>query len=132
MAKLKKMIKSRHMMELCKYGLVGGSAWIVQSIVYLVLVRLSIFPSIGMVIGTILGFIVSYFGHTKFTFQKDHKFSRNEFIKSIITSFIGLACNIGGVRLITKVLMLNPDYAILPTIFTPLITFLISKYWAFK
>lgn len=132
MKKLIKKVRPHHFREIFIYGMVGGMAWVVQTVMYLLLTRVSIFPSVAMIIGTAGGSIVSYFGHTRFTFQKEHKFSRSEFIKFIVTSIIGVCINIGGVRLITKVLLLHSDYAVIPTIFTPLVTFLISKFWAFK
>jgi putative flippase GtrA len=127
-----KKIELRHALEVLTYLLVGGSAWVVQTIVYILLVKIAIFPSIAMILGSFSGMVVSYFGHTKYTFKKTHKFSHKEFIKFMVTSIIGLGINVSGVRIITKILLLNPNYAIIPTIFTPAITFIISKFWAFK
>lgn len=127
-----KKFELRHAIEIFTYLLVGGSAWIVQTIMYVLLLKISIFPSVAMIIGTVSGMFVSYFGHTKYTFKKTHKFSHKEFMKFGITSMVGLIINVSSVRLITKVLHLHPHYAIIPTIFTPAITFLISKFWAFK
>lgn len=127
-----KKIELRHAVEAFTYLLVGGSAWVVQTIIYVLLLRIHIFPSVAMIIGTFAGMFVSYFGHTKFTFKKTHKFSHTEFIKFAVTSMVGLGINVSGVRIITKILILNPHYGIIPTIFTPAVTFLISKFWAFK
>lgn len=125
-------IELRHAVEVLTYLFVGGSAWMVQTIVYVLLLKIHVFPSVAMIFGNFAGMFVSYFGHTKYTFKKTHKFSHKEFIKFMVTSTIGLGINVSGVRIITKVLMLNPHYAIIPTIFTPAVTFLISKFWAFK
>lgn len=127
-----KKVNRRHIREMFIYGLVGGSAWIVQTLMFIVCIRFHIFPSISMMIGNFAGFVVAYFGHIRFTFQKSHKFSHSEFIKFSVTSAVGFIINVGGVRFIIKVLELDPHYGIIPTIFTPGITFLISKFWAFK
>ena len=127
-----KKIKRHHLREIAVYGVVGGGAWVVQTIIFLLMVKMQIFPSVGMILGTLGGFLVSYFGHTHLTFRKTHRFSHTEFMKFMVTSVIGLCINVGGVRVITKVLLLDPLYGIIPTIFTPFVTFLISKFWAFK
>jgi putative flippase GtrA len=132
MKRVIKKVKRRHIREVIVYGLVGGSAWIVQTVLFLLCIRFHVFPSISMTVGTFGGMIVAYFGHTRFTFQKEHRFSRSDFVKFMVTSGVGLMINVGSVRFIIKVLELDPHYGIIPTIFTPGITFLISKFWAFK
>lgn len=127
-----KRVKHHHVREVFVYGLVGGSAWLMQTLLFIACIYFHIFPSISMMIGNFAGFLVAYFGHIRFTFRKSHKFSHSEFIKFLVTSGIGFIINVGGVRLIIKVLGLDPYYGIIPTIFTPAVTFLISKFWAFK
>ena len=75
MKDLIKKIEAKHAIEVFIYLLVGGSAWIVQTISYVLLLKISIFPSVAMIIGNFAGMLVSYFGHTKYTFKKTHKFS---------------------------------------------------------
>jgi hypothetical protein len=53
-------------------------------------------------------------------------------MKFLVTSIIGMAINVGGVRFITKVLLLSPDWGLAPTLIAPFVTFLISKFWAFR
>jgi putative flippase GtrA len=125
-------VKRHHIREVAVYGIVGGGAWVTQTVIFVLAIKLYIFPSISMILGTAGGFFVSYFGHTHLTFRKTHRFSHTEFVKFMVTSIIGLCINVGGVRIITKVLLLEPIYGIIPTIFTPVLTFLISKFWAFK
>ena len=127
-----KKIERRHAIELFTYAFVGGSAWFVQTLVYVAAIKVHVFPSVSMVIGNTAGMLVGYFGHVRFTFKRTHKFSHSEFVKYFVTSIIGLLINVGGVRIITKVFLLDPSYGIIPTLFTPGITFLISKFWAFK
>lgn len=132
MKKIIKKVKRKHAVELLTYALVGGSAWLMQTIIYFAAIKVHIFPSVSMILGNFGGFLVSYFGHVKFTFKRTHKFSRSEFIKFAVTSIIGLVFNVCGVRIVTKVLLWGPELGVLPTILTPGITFLISKFWAFK
>ncbi|MCC2625296.1 MAG: hypothetical protein K0R14_1169 [Burkholderiales bacterium] len=127
-----KKINRKHVRELFVYGMVGGVSWVVQTVLYVLLIRAHVFPSISMMIGCFAGFVTAYFGHIRFTFKKSHKFSHSEFMKFLVTSGVGFIINVGGVRFIIKVLELDPHYGIIPTIFTPGITFLISKFWVFK
>ena len=64
--------------------------------------------------------------------EKKERYSKREFVKFVITSGLGLLINVGGVRFITKVLLLSPVWGLAPTFVTPFITFLISKFWAFR
>lgn len=132
MKRVIKKINRQHVREIFVYGLVGGSAWIVQSLIFLLCINFKLLPSVSMALGNVSGFIVAYFGHIRFTFRKEHRFSHSEFIKLWVTSGIGLIINLLGVHLIIKVFALDPHYGIIPTILTPGVTFLISKFWVFK
>jgi putative flippase GtrA len=127
-----KLVKHKQVREIIIYGLVGLSSLIIQDIIYWTFHRyFGIFPSVAMIIGTVGGMLNAYIGHVKFTFQK-HRFSRREFTKFMLTSGVGLCCNVVAVRILTKVFLLSPEWGLLPTLITPIITFLISKFWAFK
>lgn len=132
MKKIIKKVHRRHAIELLTYGFVGGGAFVVQTIVYFMALRIHIFPSISMILGNFAGMIFAYFGHVKFTFKRTHKFSHKEFIKYVLTAIIGLCINVLVVRVMTKVFYIDPKFAVLPTLLTPAITFFISKFWAFR
>lgn len=127
-----KKIHRHHIRELMVYGVVGITALGVQDLIYWVAHRYyGVFPSVSMIMGNIGGMFVAYVGHIKFTFKKE-RYSKREFLKFVITSGIGLLINVGGVRFITKVLLLSPAWGLAPTFVTPFITFLVSKFWAFR
>ena len=127
-----KRIRRKHVKEIMVYGIVGVTALIVQDLIYYCLHKyFGVFPSVSMIFGNFGGMLVSYYGHIKFTFKK-HRFSKREFSKFVVTSFIGLCINVGGVRILTKVFMLSPEYGLIPTLVSPFVTFLISKFWAFR
>ena len=116
-----KKVHRRHAIELFTYAFVGGSAWLVQTLTYYAAIKIDIYPSVSMILGNFVGMVVAYFGHVKFTF-----------IKYLVTSIIGLCFNVLCVRIMTKEFEVDAVYAVLPTLLTPLLTFLISKFWAFK
>lgn len=125
-------IKRHHIREVLVYGLVGIAALVVQDLIYWVMHRyFAVFPSVAMILGNFGGMFVAYYGHIRFTFKK-RRYSRSEFVKFMVVSGVGLCVNVGGVRIITKVLMLSPSWGLLPTFITPFITFLINKFWAFR
>jgi putative flippase GtrA len=129
--KLLKKIKFQLIIEILTYGVVGGVAWLTQTIGYITLINLHNSPLTSMVLGNLFGMLVSYYGHVKYTFKKN-KLSHKDFIRFTLASLIGLLINTGSVKIVTSVLHLNPHFGIVPTLFTPLITFLISKFWVFK
>ena len=132
MKKIIEKVHRRHAIEVLTYGVVGGGAFVVQTIIYFMALKINIFPSISMILGNFAGMLFAYFGHVRFTFKRTHKFSHKEFVKYVATAIIGLVINVLAVRIMTKVFELDPKYAVLPTLITPGITFFISKFWTFK
>lgn len=129
---IQRRLENEHIRHIFFYGIIGVVALIIQDACYLFFMKTKIlYPSVAMMVGSIVAMIFAYFGHNKITFQKD-RLSKMEFTKYFLTSFVGLCINVGGVRLITKVLHLDPHFALIPTFITPVITFLISKFWTFK
>ncbi|TXH56956.1 MAG: GtrA family protein [Bacteroidia bacterium] len=126
-----KKIKSHHMRELFVYGLVGVAALVVQVGLYTLLCKIGSRPLNANFVGWVFGLVVAYFGHTKLTFRRTHHFSRAEFIKFILGSLTGLAINSLGVFVLVHLLKFSPMVGVIPQLFSPAVTFLISKFWAF-
>jgi putative flippase GtrA len=127
-----RVYQNKHFREMCVYGFVGIVALIVQDLIYLIAPKFGVFPTVAMIIGNFAGMFIAYFGHTKLTFKKTHHFSKREFTRFLVTSCVGLLINVGGVRIITKVLGMDHLWGLLPTFISPIVTFLISKFWAFR
>ncbi|MCE2705473.1 MAG: GtrA family protein [Proteobacteria bacterium] len=132
MKKIIKKIKVRHIKQVLIYGLVGVAALVTQLVSYLFLCKLNMYPLYANFTGGVLGVLVGYKGHTKYTFERTHKFSHQEFIKYIITAIIGILINSLGVYILVNVLKYSSSVAVLPMLATPGITFIINKFWAFK
>lgn len=124
-------VKLKHVREITIYGIVGLAAWVLQSLLYMGLLNLRIFPSIAMVVATLIAFLFAYTGHVLFTF-KVRRFIIKQFLRSVSNSLITLIINVILVRLTTKVFLLSPHYAVFPTLLTPGISFVISKFWVFR
>ncbi len=132
MLNIVKKINKFQIKQLVIYGIVGVSAAALAAISYIIFCKV-MEPLLANFLSNCCGMVVSYFGHTKFTFQKTHRFSPSEFIKFSITSLIGLASNSLWIFILVHIYKFNPEVGIYPIIFfTPMLTFLISKFWAFK
>ena len=143
MKRIIKRVRRHHIKEVVIYGMVGLTALVTQMSIYLFLtspkihMKISITPLltdpvIATIIGNVVGMLVSYYGHTRFTFQKTHHFSHEEFVKFVITALIGLAVSTSGIYILVTLLKFNHYFGLLPMIISPGITFLISKFWAFR
>lgn len=132
MKKIIKRIKRRHIKQLVTYGVIGVIALSVQMAVYLSLCHLHLTPVYANLIGAAIGMILAYKGHVKYTFNRQHKFSRDEFIKYVATSIFGIIFNSAGVYLLVNMLRYHSDFGVIPMIMTPGITFIINKLWSFR
>jgi putative flippase GtrA len=124
----------RHLLsQLFRFGLVGGAATLVNSVVFILLVdKLKLAPLLGNFLAFVVAFFVSYFGHSWWTFKhKQH--SHEKLMKFLVTSLVSLGLNSLFVWTFMHLLHQSAYIATLPMIFiTPLLTFAISKYWVFK
>lgn len=130
---MKKLVANPLIQQLFRFGIVGGLATLLNSVVFVVLVdRLHIQPLLGNLLAFLAAFFVSYFGHSWWTF-KDGKHSHEKLAKFLTTSLIGLAINSGFVWVLMHHLHQTAYVAALPMIFlTPLLVFFINKSWVFK
>ena len=127
-----KKIKRHHVKQIALYGVVGVVALVVQTVLYMVLCRLHMYPLYATFIGCGVGMVVGYIGHTRYTFARTHKFSHKEFMKYVVTALFSFAFNSACVYILVTVLKYHSDIGIIPMVIAPLLTFLISKFWVFK
>ncbi len=127
-----KIIRQKNIREVILYVVIGLLALLIQMGFYTILCYFNLLPSIASILGSISGMVFGYFGHTKYTFERTHRFSHKEFIKYIITGVICLFINSISVYIITNILHYNSYIGLLPMFLTPILSFLIVKFWAFK
>ena len=132
MKKIIRKIHRRHVRQVVVYGVVGVVALLVQMGIYVMLCRVGLFPLYATLIGAVFGMFLAYKGHVKYTFEKDHKFSRPEFIRYMATACFGVIFNSVAVYVLVTILKLHSDFGVIPMILTPGITFIINKFWSFK
>ncbi len=128
MKSLRELIK-----QLFRFGIVGGLATLMNSGIFLLLVKIVHFPPLlGNLLAFLFAFLISYFGHFIWTFEnKEHNYQK--LIKFFIIALLGLGINTGFIWWIMHVLHQSAFIAILPMLFvTPLIVFFINRTWVFN
>jgi putative flippase GtrA len=128
------IILRRFDIEIVRFGIVGIAASLTHFIsVYLIVSGLGIRPIIANIFAFMIAFGVSYTGHSLWTFRhKKHEHNKT------IARFLGVALfsfalNEGGYYLLLEFSQL--DYLIsllIVLIIVPIVTFILSKYWAFN
>ena len=121
------------MRQLFYFGLVGTTAALVNFLVTIVLVsQLKIIPEGANFLAFLVAFLVSYFGHRRFTFasSRHHREALPRFLITAILGFLGnetiftLMIRVLGIHYITSL-----PFAILGG---AIVVFLLGKFWSFK
>lgn len=123
----------KFLLQMCRFGTIGVTAAIVNYLVVVLLVEIFNWqPLIANIIGFILAFQVSYWGHRLWTFShKQHDLqSLPKFILVAITGFI---CNEGMFALMLRYTAWPYTISLIVAILVAaVVTFSCSKFWVFK
>lgn len=125
-------------LQLFKFAIVGMLATFVHAGLYLLFILQSVNPSLSNLLAFLVAFIVSFLGHSCWTFLgrepegrwlfQAHKRSFIRFFAIAATGYLVNALFV----ITTEVFEINPAYAMAPMVtITPLLTFALSKKWAF-
>lgn len=120
------------LIQLALFGLVGGAATATHGAVYMALIRiLETDENLANFLAFLIAFVVSYLGHALLTFRAGT--GGGSLIRFFVVALIGLGVNALAVFGLVTVTQF-PDWSALPIMLfvTPALTFLISKYWAFR
>lgn len=119
--------------QLFRFGIVGLSAATVNFIGVVLLVEYAnLEPLIANIIAFLLAFNVSYIGHRFWTFNHK-KHQSNSAPKFFIIAINSLLLNEAIFALLLHVTSLHYTVALIITIFlVAIVTFILSKLWAFK
>lgn len=126
-------------LQVSRFASVGLVATGVHALIYGVLGSFSgITPMLANLLAFLFAFCFSYLGHFRFTFR-EQMHGRSALrsylvqLRFFAVALVGLALNAFGVWVTTDYLKANYLLAILPMVLVvPLITFGISKVWAFR
>ncbi|MCX7553155.1 GtrA family protein [Marinicella sp. S1101] len=120
--------------QVMRYGMVGVVAALVHIIVALIMHKLLLLsPFWSNAVGVFAGFVTAYLGHYHYSF-KDPSNHSSSLPRFAATSVVGLLLQqLGVLKLVNQYQF---DYATqaLPVLMVvvPAVTFLLSKFWAFR
>lgn len=118
-----------------RFALVGLGATMVHVLVYAATIELlALPPLLANALGFAAGVNLSFVGHRRWTFRSEAPAAgRRSLFRFWAVALFGLTLNTGFVQLVTGTLMLNYVWSI-PLIagVTPLLTFTLSRSWAFR
>ena len=119
--------------QLCRFGIVGLSAAAVNYLAVVAIVEYAHWnPLVANIVAYLLAFNVSYLGHRLFTFNhKQH--AKKSIIKFFLVVALGFVLNESLFAILLHSTTLHYTESLLITIFSvAIITFTLSKLWAFK
>lgn len=119
-------------MQIFRFAGVGVSALIVHWCVVLILVPLGLAPLWANVVGFMVAFNVSYFGHRHFTFQAAGVSHRQTFVRFAGVALASFLVNEAMYAALLTFTSLSYDIALLIVLgVVAVMTFVLSRLWAF-
>jgi putative flippase GtrA len=120
--------------QLVRFGIIGLIALGVHLSSVMILVNLlGIVPLIANIIGFLIAFQISYWGHYKWTFEANHVSHKTAFVRLFTMASCNFILNeslYAGLLYKTK---LPYDLALfIVLVFISALTFIISKFWVFR
>jgi putative flippase GtrA len=129
------------LLQYARFGVVGLSATIVHSVLYLLLAgSLGISPFIANLLAFSVAVLVSYFGHFQWTFRNENGAGTatdmvvtTKLARFVVVAVIGLVLNSLAVYSVVDVMGLAYGYALIPMVgLVPIVVFVLSKLWVFR
>ena len=120
--------------QLVRFGIIGvlASCWHF-CMVYLFVSKQLSEPLIANIFAFFSAFLISYLGHSLWTFNDKTHTHKTAVRKFFLVALVGFILNEGGYYLLLTLTSLNYMSAlIIILLIVPLITFVLSKYWAFS
>ncbi|MBI2706901.1 MAG: GtrA family protein [Proteobacteria bacterium] len=120
--------------QLIRFGLIGLTALSVHLLSVMLFVKTCEIPPLGAnVLGFLLAFQVSYWGHYKWTFTADHLPHKQASLRFFIIALSSFGINELMYAGLLQTTHLPYDLALLMVlIFISVSTFILSKFWAFR
>jgi len=126
------LIQSLLNQQAFRFICVGIAAAFTQFIIVILITELTpIHPLTSNIIGFLVAFHVSYTGHHYWTFQRKQA-SNQSFFKFFLTAIFSFLLNQGLFALLLLTSLPYQLSLLIVLCIVPPLTFLLSKYWAFK
>jgi len=129
--------------QVLRFGVVGLSATLIHVAVFLLLTGVQfsegsrLDPQVANLLAWMSAFVVSFLGHYHWTFaglqDPGSRSTYQTLLRFLVVSLLGLGLNSGLVLLVVDVLGRPPVVAaVFMATLTPAVSFVISRYWAFR
>ncbi|WP_022942804.1 GtrA family protein [Psychromonas hadalis] len=134
---LRELATNRLFQQLVSFSIVGVGATLTHAVIFnLVFQQLQFHHFIANILGFCLAFLVSYLGQFHWTFKEQAiqlTDKRSAFVKFFKTALLGFAVNLFWSFIILEFLQLHHYYYLaLLTFVTPILIFVLNKFWVFK
>lgn len=128
------VLKNKLFRQLIRFGMVGASAATVHFSIVISLVEVGLMqPLIANVVGFLVAFQVSYWGHRYWTFHETSALHRIALPKLLLVASSGFAANESLFYIFTVVFNLPYPLALFLILsILPAINFTLSKLWVFR
>ena len=120
--------------QLTRFGIIGCTAMAVHwSIVVLLVQLFDLLPLIANVFGFLLAFQISYLGHYKWTFKATHLAHKTTSVRFFTTACLGFLLSESLYAFALYMTPLPYEISLIVILFlTSTVTFVLSKFWAFR
>ena len=131
---LQKLKSSPLFLQLLRFAIIGILASACHfMVVYLLVSSFQIEALIANIFAFFIAFIISYLGHSLWTFSEIKHEHKSVIRKFFLVASIGFIFNEGGYFLLLSYTSLSYLTALLIILFLiPILTFILSKFWAFN
>jgi putative flippase GtrA len=118
--------------RLARFSAVGALATVVHIGVAMVAVAAAgANPTVGAMIGFVAAFLVSYFGHFRFTFAVSGRY-RDYLLKFAVSSLASFFLSTGAVWVATAILGIDYKPALIAlALIVPVCNYLVNRFWVF-
>ena len=118
--------------RLARFSVVGAFATVVHvGVAMIVVAAAGANPTVGAMIGFVAAFMVSYFGHFRFTFAASGRY-RDYLLKFAVSSLASFLLSTAAVWVATAVLGIDYKPALIALgIIVPVCNYLMNRFWVF-
>lgn len=119
--------------QLFKFGLVGLLATLVHALVALLLIQFGVEPLLANPIAFLVAFQISYFGHSRWSFNLAKPYRFSHMGRFFIVSIFGILCSQGTLFGLLRLNKLTASISLLIALgISAVCTFHLSQQWAFR
>ena len=118
--------------RLARFSAVGAIATVVHiSVAMIVVAAAGANPTVGAMIGFVAAFMVSYFGHFRFSFAASGRY-RDYLLKFAVSSLASFLLSTAAVWVATAILGIDYKPALIAlAIIVPVCNYLVNRFWVF-